>query len=141
MALNAVTGAVSVGLAVNVGANNSAAEMGPAFGAGLRSRRQAVAIIAVFCVAGAVLAGHRVMETIGHGLLGSDSLRAHPSGALVIALAAAALIGLANWLRLPLATSHAVVGAVVGFGLFHGSVNVPVVTTVVAWWVVTPLVD
>ena len=137
--LNLITGAVSVALAVNIGANNSAAEMGPAFGAGIRTRRQAVAIIVVFCALGAILAGQRVMYTVGHGLIGDSTLAAHPNGALIIALAAVILIGAANLLRLPLATSHAVVGAVVGFGYFYGAVNVPVVTSVVIWWVVTPL--
>lgn len=32
---------VCVALAINVGANNSAAEMGPAFGAGVRSQKEA----------------------------------------------------------------------------------------------------
>ncbi len=45
-------GLASAGLAVNIGANNSAAEMGPAYGAGARSRKQALLLIAIFCTAG-----------------------------------------------------------------------------------------
>jgi sulfate permease len=138
-ALSFLTGVVSLALAISIGANNSAAEMGPAFGAGVRTRRQAVAIIGVFCAAGAVLAGHRVMATVGQDLIGKGTLSAVPGAGLVVVAAALALIGLANVLRLPLATSHAVVGAVVGFGLFAGKVNFPVVGGVLAWWVVTPL--
>ncbi len=137
--LNLITGAVSVALAVNIGANNSAAEMGPAYGAGVQSQRRAVAIIAIFCAIGAIVAGHRVMDTVGHGLIGADTFAQHSKGALIIALSAVALIGFANVIRLPLATSHAVVGAVVGFGLFYGAVNVPLVTSVVLWWIATPL--
>src|SRR5215472_767364 len=36
-----------LGLAMNVGGNNSAAEMGPAFGAGVRSKQEAIALIAI----------------------------------------------------------------------------------------------
>jgi sulfate permease len=138
-ALSSLTGAVSIALAVNIGANNSAAEMGPAFGAGALTRRQAVAIIGIFCAAGAVLAGHRVMTTVGQGLIGEGTLATMPGAGLVVVVAALALIGLANVLRLPLATSRAVVGAVVGFGLFAGRVNLPLVGGVLVWWVVTPL--
>lgn len=137
--LSFVTAVVSVALAINIGANNSAAEMGPAFGAGIRTRRQAVVIIGIFCVAGAVLAGHRVMTTVGQDLIGKGTLSGLPGAGLIVVAAALSLIGLANVLRLPLATSHAVVGAVVGFGLFYGRVNFPVVSGVLAWWVVTPL--
>ncbi len=139
MGLGALTGAVSVALAINIGANNSAAEMGPAFGAGIRTRRQAAAIIAVFCVAGAVLAGHRVMETVGSDLVGKGTLSQIPGAALVVIASALALIGFANLVRLPLATSHAVVGAVVGFGLFFGRVHFDVVGRVLIWWILTPL--
>jgi sulfate permease len=131
------TAAASVGLAVNIGANNSAAEMGPACGAGVRSRRQAVLIIAVFCIAGAVTAGGRVVHTVGRGLIGADVLANGP-GALIAVLAAMALVGAANLLGLPVATSHAVVGAVVGLGLFYGTADRRLLATVVAWWVATP---
>jgi phosphate/sulfate permease len=137
--ISLLTGALSIGLAVNIGANNSAAEMGPAYGANVRSRREAVGLIAVFCIAGAVLAGHRVMDTIGHRLVGSDALSASPSGVLIVVVSALCLIGLANVLRVPLATSHAIVGAVVGLGLFVGTVNRPLVLTIVAVWIATPL--
>jgi len=136
--LESLTGAASIGLAVNIGANNSAAEMGPAYGAGVRSRRQALALIAIFCTAGAVIAGGRVLHMVGHGLLGDGALTANRFAALSVVVSAMALIGLANALRLPLSTAHAVVGAVVGLGLFYGTVNLPVVYGVVAWWVATP---
>ena len=52
-------------LAVNVGGNNSAAEMGPAFGAGVRSKKEAVLLIAIFSIMGAILAGGHVVQTVG----------------------------------------------------------------------------
>jgi sulfate permease len=134
-----LAGAASIGLALNIGANNSAAEMGPAYGSGARSRREAVVLIAVFCVLGAVVGGHRVMATVGKNLVGSDVLAGSIHGVLVVVVAALSLVALANILRVPIATSHAVVGSVIGLGLFYRSVNGPLVATVVAWWIVTPL--
>jgi phosphate/sulfate permease len=136
--LTYLTGATSLGLALNIGANNSAAEMGPAYGAGIRSRREATAIIAVFCIAGAIFAGHRVTHTISQGLLGANALAAGAS-ALVVVMSALTLTVLANALRIPIATSHAVVGSVVGLGLYQGTVNYPLVARVVGWWAATPL--
>ncbi len=134
-----LAGAVSIGLAISIGANNSAAEMGPAYGSGARSRREAVGLIAVFCVLGAVLGGHRVMATVGEKLVDGDVLTGNMHGVLVVAAAALSLVALANVLRVPIATSHAVVGSVIGLGLFYRSVNGPLVAVVVAWWIVTPL--
>jgi sulfate permease len=133
------TGALSLALALNIGANNSAAEMGPAYGAGVRSRRQALVLIFVFCTAGAIVAGGRVLHTVGRGLIAEGTLSANHAGALVVILSALVLIALANGLRLPISTAHAVIGAMVGLGLFYHSANAPLVIRVVAWWVVTPL--
>ena len=132
-------GAVSIALALNIGANNSAAEMGPAYGSGVRSRREAVALIAVFCVAGAVLAGQRVMGTMGHGLTEGDVLAANPTGLLIAVIPMLALLGLANLLRIPISSSRVVVGAVVGLGLFYGAANIALIGVVIAWWIITPL--
>ena len=136
-----LTAAFSLGLALNIGANNSAAEMGPAYGAGVRPRRQALALIAIFCTLGAVTSGHRVVHTIGQRLIGEGTLAERPGGALIIVLCALVIIGVANLLRAPISTAHTVGGAVVGLGIFYGTTNVPLVATMVAWWVVTPLVS
>jgi len=137
----ALTGASSIGLALNIGANNSAAEMGPAYGAGIRSRRQSLVLIAVFCTLGASLAGHRVLQTIGAGLVGRGTLSDHPGGALVVVLTALCVIGLANALRLPISTAHTVVGATIGLGLLYGTANLPLLGSLIGWWVVTPVVS
>ncbi len=134
-----LTGAASIAMALSIGANNSAAEMGPAYGAGVRSRREAVALIAGFCILGAVLAGQPVMATVGQKLVGGGVLAGNLKGVLVIVISALALITVANALRIPIATSHAVVGSVIGLGLFYRAVNVPLVLTVVVWWIATPL--
>src|SRR5919197_2550167 len=60
-----------LGLAMNVGGNNSAAEMGPAFGAGVRSQQEAIALIAVFSMLGALIAGAHVVHTVGSGIMPS----------------------------------------------------------------------
>lgn len=125
-------------LAVNVGGNNSAAEMGPAFGSGIRSRMEAVILIAIFSMAGALLAGGHVVKTIGSDLIGQNALRHDIRNVVAILLSATSIIALANGLRVPIATAHAMVGSVVGLGLYSASVQWHNVGKIVAWWLVTP---
>ena len=132
--------AAAVLLAINVGGNNSAAEMGPAFGSGIRSKMEAVILIAIFSMIGAVMAGEHVVNTIARGIMDPRHLEGNLAAVIVILLAATALIGFANGLRVPVATSHAMVGAVVGMGLFYGSVQWHNVGRIVVWWLATPLV-
>jgi len=137
--LGGLIGAASLALAINIGANNSAAEMGPAFGAGVRSRLQALFLIAVFCTSGAILAGERVVHNVGYGLLKGEGLAGDLAGPLVVIIAATGLIALANLLRAPLSTAHVVVGAIVGLGFCYGTANLTLAGKMVVWWVATPL--
>jgi sulfate permease len=137
----ALLGVASAGLAVNIGANNAAAEMGPAYGAGARSRKQALVLIAIFCTAGAAFAGGRVLHNVGKGLVGEHTLAASPIAAFIAVVVAQALIVLANVLKVPLSTAHVVVGAMIGLGLYFGTVNIPIASAIVVWWVATPLIS
>ncbi|MCU0822729.1 MAG: inorganic phosphate transporter family protein [Spirochaetes bacterium] len=132
---------VCVLLAVNVGGNNSAAEMGPAFGAQVRSKREAVILIAVFSMMGALFAGDSVVQTIGKDIIPGTQLENHYWSVIIILFSAASLIAIANFKRVPVATAHAMVGSVVGAGLFFGGVNWPKMTTIITWWLVTPLLS
>lgn len=128
-------------LSINVGGNNSATEMGPAFGAGVRSKKEAVLLIAVFSMIGAVVAGERVVNTIGSGLMPGHLLQENIVSVIVILLSATLVIAGANVLRIPIATSHAMVGAVVGMGLHYGTVYWSNLSIIIVWWVITPLLS
>jgi PiT family inorganic phosphate transporter/sulfate permease len=128
-------------LAMNVGGNNSAAEMGPAFGAGVRSKKEAVFLIAIFSMLGALVAGTHVVHTVGSGILPGGVLEERFGAVAIILLSASCIIALANYLRVPVATSHALVGSVVGMGIYYGNVNWGKVGVIAAWWLMTPLVS
>jgi sulfate permease len=130
---------VCLALAINVGGNNSAAEMGPAFGAGVRSKREAIALIAVFSMLGALTAGAHVVHTVGSGLIPGAVLEQQPGAVVIILLSASSIIAMANGLRVPIATSHAMVGSVVGLGLYYGGVRWSKVGVIIVWWLLTPL--
>jgi PiT family inorganic phosphate transporter/sulfate permease len=60
---------------------------------------------------------------------------------IIILLSATSIIAFANVLKLPIATSHAMVGAVIGIGIFYQSVAWGKVGVIIIWWLVTPIMS
>ena len=130
---------VAVFMGVNIGGNNAAASMGAAYGAKARTKLQAVALIGVFSLLGAVLNGGEVIKTLGVGILPAGTILLE--GAVVAVGAAGITIFLANIVRLPISTSQAAVGAIVGIGFFYDAskINTYTIGEIMVWWVVTPI--
>ncbi|HLT57777.1 MAG: inorganic phosphate transporter family protein [Limnochordales bacterium] len=127
----------------NLGANDAANAMGTAVGARVRTIREAVIIVAVFSLAGALAFGHRVIKTIGRGIVPLDQL--DPRQATLIALAAMLAAGVwllwATYLKLPVSTTHSTVGAVAGAGLAAGGVPIfwGQLVDIFLAWILTPV--
>ena len=132
--------AVALFMGLNIGGNNAAAAMGAAYGAKVRTKYQAVLLISIFAVIGAVTSGSEVIKTLGGGILPSGTILM--TGAIVAVGASAITVFLANMLRVPISTSQVAVGSVVGIGFFYGAskLNTALLSTIVAWWVITPVV-
>ncbi len=130
--------ALAAFLALNIGANNSAASMATAYGAGVRTKRQATVIIAVFALLGAIIAGAPVVRTLGKGLVPSEILSSHVGLVLIIFVIAIIFVSWANVARVPIATTHAIVCAIAGVGLYAGSLNTGKFTEIIIWWVAAP---
>ncbi|SNQ59100.1 inorganic phosphate transporter [Candidatus Methanoperedens nitratireducens] len=130
---------VAAFMGINIGGNNAAAAMGAAYGAKVRTKYQAVMLIGIFSLLGAVFSGGEVIKTLGKGILPEGTILLE--GAIVAVAAAGITMFVANMLRVPISTSQAAVGAVVGIGLFYGAskLNVPLLGYIVAWWIVTPI--
>ena len=131
---------LSVFLAVNIGANNSAASMATAYGAGARSKREAVILIAVFALLGALITGTPVIETLGKDLVPESVLSSNLGLVFVVLIIGVIFISWANIMRVPVATTHAVVCAVAGVGLYSHALNGTKFLEIVIWWIITPFV-
>ncbi len=132
-------------MAWNIGANDVANSMASAVGGKAISLKQAVIIAGVLEMAGAVLLGSRVTNTVGKGIVDLQSIN-DPNVVIVGMLAAliAASIGvtLSTWKSMPVSTSHFVVGAVMGFGLISegvAAVDWGVMGKIALSWVVSPI--
>lgn len=142
-----VVAAAAIGayMAVNIGANDVANNMGPAVGANAVTLGGALVIAAICETAGALLAGGEVVSTVSRGIVAPESV-AEPQifvWAMMAALLAGALwINLATWLGAPVSTTHSIVGGVMGAGIAaagFGAVNWAVMGTIAASWVISPV--
>jgi len=131
---------LSLFLALNIGANNSAASMATAYGAGARTKKQSLMLIAIFALLGAVIAGAPVVKTLGIGLVSSEVLSSHVVLVLIVLVIAIIFVLWANVIRIPIATTHAVVCAIAGVGIYTSSLNGKKFTEILIWWITAPIV-
>jgi len=132
-------------MALNIGANDVANNMGPAVGARALTMGGAILIAALCETAGALIAGGDVVSTIAEGIVAPEAM-AEPRAfvwAMMAALVAAALwVNLATWVGAPVSTTHAVVGGVMGAGIAAAglaAVDWGVMGAIAASWVISPV--
>ncbi|GAA6177551.1 inorganic phosphate transporter [Sulfitobacter pacificus] len=132
-------------MALNIGANDVANNVGPAVGANALSMGGAIAIAVVFESAGALIAGGDVVSTIAKGIIAPESMGTASVfiWAMMAALLSAALwVNLATWVGAPVSTTHSVVGGVMGAGIAaagFAAVNWPTMGKIAASWVISPV--
>ena len=131
-------------MAINIGANDVANNVGPAVGSGALSLGGAVLLAAVFEAGGALIAGGDVVSTIKGGIIAPERL-ADPNSfvwLMTAALLAGALwLNLATWMGAPVSTTHSIVGGVLGAGIAAGGWGIAdwfVMGKIVASWVISP---
>jgi len=132
-------------MALNIGANDVANNVGPAVGSRAMTLTTALVIAAVFESAGALIAGGDVVSTISKGII--DPAQVADSqvfiSAMMAALIAAALwVNLATVIGAPVSTTHAVVGGVMGSGIAAVGfqlVNWSTMGAIAASWVISPI--
>jgi PiT family inorganic phosphate transporter len=132
-------------MAMNIGANDVANNVGPAVGSQALSMVGAILIAAVFEMAGALVAGGDVVSTIQKGIIRGDAIA--DSNRFVWLMTAALLAG-AMWLNIatalgaPVSTTHSIIGAVLGAGLAAGgwgAANWGQLGEIAASWIISPL--
>ncbi|MCU0754325.1 MAG: inorganic phosphate transporter [Xanthomonadales bacterium] len=140
-----VAAAFGAYMAMNIGANDVANNVGPAVGAKAMSLTTAIAIAAVFEAAGAIIAGGEVVGTIRSGIIdpaGVTDPREFIWLMMGALLAAALWLNLATWLGAPVSTTHSIVGGVLGAGIAAAGWDVAnwgTIGNIAASWVISPL--
>lgn len=140
--LNSVIG---IAIGFSTGANDAANAMGSAVGAGVRTVRQAIVLVAVFGILGAIFQGEKVITTVGSSIVNlSDVTRPAGSAITTIAYISAAIWVLITTYRgLPTSTSHSIIGGLIGASLAieHSIINWKTVALLVCAWILTPVIS
>jgi inorganic phosphate transporter, PiT family len=140
-----VAAAIGAYMAMNIGANDVANNVGPAVGARAITLTRAIVIAAVFEAMGAIIAGGNVVGTIKSGIIDPAQI---DDPMVFVWLMMSALLAAALWLNLatlmgaPVSTTHSIVGGVLGGGVAAagwGIANWATVGQIAMSWVVSPL--
>ncbi|MBC8210646.1 MAG: inorganic phosphate transporter [Gammaproteobacteria bacterium] len=132
-------------MAMNIGANDVANNVGPAVGARALTLTGAILIAVVFESAGALIAGGSVVTTIKNGIIDPALIADNNTfiWLMISALFAAALwLHIATWSGAPVSTTHSIVGGILGAGVAAGGwqvANLAQLAAIVASWVISPL--
>ena len=138
--------AIGFYMAWNIGANDVSNAMGTSVGSGALTLRKAVIIAAVLEFSGAFFLGSHVSETMQKGLIHTQLFAEDP---LILVLGmCAALCGTGVWLQIasffgwPVSTTHAIVGAILGFGgavMGIDAIQWAAVNSIAASWLISPV--
>ncbi len=132
-------------MAMNIGANDVANNVGPAVGSKAITMFWAIIIAAVFEACGALIAGGDVVKTIKNGII--DPSLIHDPEIFIWAMTAA-LLSAALWLNFatsvgaPVSTTHSIVGGVMGAGIAAAGFSIVswgTVAKIAASWVISPI--
>lgn len=135
-------------MAWNIGAQDVSNAMGTSVGSGALTMVKAVIIAAILEFCGAYFVGSQVSQTIQQGLIDTSIFSRNPM-VLVLGMCGA-LLGTGIWLQVasffgwPVSTTHAIVGAIVGFGGIIGGLDAiqwDIIGSIVLSWVLSPVLS
>jgi len=116
----------------SLGANDGANVFGTAVSSRMLRFWTAAVLASVFVIIGAILSGQPGIETLkGLTTLGLGQ-------AVISSVAAAVTVTIMTILRLPVSTSQAVVGAILGMGILNAQINLNGLGKIVICWIGTP---
>ncbi|MFK7779565.1 MAG: inorganic phosphate transporter, partial [Candidatus Gracilibacteria bacterium] len=115
-----LAGILGLFMAINIGANDVANNMGPAVGSKAIGLTGAIIIAAIFEASGVMVAGGEVVNTIKKGIINPELIQ-DTTQFIVIMMAtlsgAAFWVSTATYFKAPVSTTHSIVGGLVGAGL------------------------
>jgi len=141
-----IAGIIGGYMALNIGANDVANNVGPAVGSRALTLTGAIVIAAIFEASGALIAGGDVVGTIKKGII--DPAMIQDTDVFIWLMMAALLAG-ALWLNFatavgaPVSTTHSIVGGVLGAGIAAGGWGIAdwdKMGQIAASWVISPVI-
>lgn len=131
-------------MALNIGANDVANNIGPAVGSGALTLTGAIFLAFIFESSGALIAGGDVVNTVKKGIIDPSLIADSQTfvwAMLAALLAAAVWLNIATAIGAPVSTTHSIVGGVLGAGIAAGGWGIAdwgKVQQIVASWIISP---
>jgi len=134
---------ISVIISFGIGANDET--MAPLYGSRILNMKQILILAAIFAIAGAVLLGEGVAKSVGNDILNIDEVPDVNQNAVVmtILISTAIVLILSSAFGLPISSTHATIGGIMGLGMLLGGidgVNWDTILGMSMWWLASPIV-
>lgn len=130
-----------------IGANDCANSFSTSVGAKVLTLNQAIIVAGFFEFTGAVLMGSQVTDTVRKTIVDIDIFRNNPGilmlGMLCANLSSAIWLTIATYFKLPVSTTHSIIGGILGFSLVYGSksaIKWKKIIFIFSGWIISPLI-
>lgn len=131
---------IAVFLAMNVGANNTAAEMEAAYRTGVRTKKEALTLIAIFVVLGAIIFGLPVLKTLSEGIVPIRTFKSVFYIVFVVMVVSAAYDFVSSIFKVSIPTTYAIVSSIAAVGIYYGTMASEKYIDILVWWFLSPMV-
>ncbi len=135
---------ISIIISFGIGANDET--MAPLYGSRILNMKQILILAAIFAITGALLLGEGVAKSVGDKilLLDYETSGINPNAVVMtILISTAIVLILSSALGLPISSTHATIGGIMGLGLLLGGgdgVNWSTILEMSIWWLASPIV-
>ena len=130
---------IAIIIAFAIGANDET--FATIWGAKTLTMREVLILATFFAIMGAFFLGRAVSETVGNSIL---YIEITTVVVITILISTAIWLVLASAFGLPISTTHATIGAIIGIGVFlggwNGGLNWQVIFEMSIWWILSPVI-
>jgi phosphate/sulfate permease len=126
---------IAIIIAFGIGANDET--FAGIYGSRILNMKQILILAAIFAVAGAFILGEAVSKTVGDNIL----LTIDNAMVITILVSTAIWLILSSALGLPISTTHATIGAIIGLGITPVvSIEWLKILELSIWWIMSPII-
>ena len=135
---------LSIIISFSIGANDET--MAPLYGSRILNMKQILILAGIFAIAGALLLGEGVSKSVGDSILlldYNDPSISQDAVVMTILISTAIVLILSSAFGLPISSTHATIGGIMGLGMLLGGgtgVNWSTILNMSIWWLASPIV-
>lgn len=131
---------LSIVIAVGIGGNDETFSV--IYGSKILTMKQVLLFAVILAFAGALLLGEGVAKTVGNSILASN-IEVNQVIVMTVLISSAIWLILASAFGLPISTTHATIGSIIGIGVFlwgATGLNWGMILYLTMWWILSPVV-